>query len=90
MPIAEALADLRGTIDDIVLVEDTRMIEAMRLIHEHAGIVVEPSGAASLAALLDGAPQFRGRVVATVLCGGNLTPQQMRDWLGPQVPGFFT
>ena len=81
VPIAEALADLRGTIDDIVLVDDARMIEAMRLAHIHAGLVLEPSGAAGLAALLDAAPQLKGHVVATVLCGGNLTPQQMRDWL---------
>jgi len=83
VPVAEALADLRGTIDDIVLVEDARMIEAMRLAHVHTGIVLEPSGAAGLAALLDAAPSLHGHVAATVLCGGNLTAQQMGDWLGP-------
>jgi threonine dehydratase len=25
--------------------------------------------------------RFKGRIVATVLCGGNLTPQQVKEWL---------
>ena len=56
--------------------------EASRTIDPgHAGLVLEPSGAAGLAALLSHAGRFRGRTVATVLCGGNLTPEQMELWL---------
>ena len=81
VPIPEALDDLRNTVDDIVLVEDDRLIEGMRLAHRHLGLVLEPSGAAGIAALLAAAKRFHGRTVATILCGGNLTPEQMSAWL---------
>ena len=70
IPVPEALADLRGTVSDVVLVDDADMIRAMRLAHRHIGLVLEPSGAAGIAALLAHAERFRGRTVAVVLCGG--------------------
>ena len=75
------LADLAGTIADIVLVEDAAMVEGMTLAHRHLGLVLEPSGAAGFAAILADPGSFAGRTVATVLCGGNLTDEQMRQWL---------
>jgi threonine dehydratase len=74
---------LAGLIDDIVLVEDATMLAAMRLAHQELGLVLEPSGAVGLAALLADRARFRGRLVCTILCGGNLTPEQMRQWLNP-------
>jgi threonine dehydratase len=85
--IPEAVADMAGVVDDIVLTSDAALIRAMRLLHEHAGVVVEPAGAAGLAALLS-IPDLAGSSVATVLCGGNLTPEQIRAWLGPTEPTF--
>jgi threonine dehydratase len=81
-PIAEAVTDLIGLVDDFVLVEDDRMVSAMRLALNELGIVLEPSGAAGLAALLSSPAMCRGRLVATILTGGNLTAEQMRQWLG--------
>ena len=81
IPVAQALQDIRPVTDDIVLVEEHQIIDAMRLIHEHLGAVVEPSGAVGVAAILAHDRLRHGRV-ATILCGGNLTPQQMSDWLG--------
>ena len=46
-----------------------------------AHLVVEPSGAAGVAALLTYPERFRDRTVAVVLCAGNLTPEQMAAWL---------
>ncbi|WP_244447054.1 threonine/serine dehydratase [Hoeflea sp. BAL378] len=82
VPIAEAVEDMKGLVDDVHLVEDAALIEAMRLFHGRAGLVAEPSGAAGLAAILSRPELFRGRRVATILCGGNLTAEQMRTWLG--------
>lgn len=82
IPIPEALADISGIIDDIILVSDPSMIAAMRLAHRHLGLVLEPSGAVGISALLEHGARFRGKTVATVLCGGNLTPEQMQTWLG--------
>lgn len=81
IPIAEALDDLRGTIADIVAVSDPAMIEGMRLAHRHLGLVLEPSGAATLAAIQSDPARFRGARVAAILCGGNLTTDQMARWL---------
>src|SRR5678816_535232 len=80
-PFEEAVTDLAGLIDDVLLIPDSSLITAMRLAHKHLGLVLEPAGAAGLAALLDHREQFRGRLVATVLTGGNVSPENMREWL---------
>jgi threonine dehydratase len=81
VPVVEALSDLAGVVDDVLLVDDETMVEAMRLLFWRMGLVVEPAGAAGLAALLAHRERFAGALVATPLCGGNLTGQQTRRWL---------
>ncbi|HEX5817461.1 MAG TPA: pyridoxal-phosphate dependent enzyme [Gemmatimonadales bacterium] len=81
VPIPQALADMEGLVDDGVLVSDDSILAAMRLIHRHAGLVVEPSGAVGVAAILERPQDYRDRTASTILCGGNLTESQMRDWL---------
>ena len=78
---------MEGVIDDGILVKDASLIEAIRLAHEHLGIVLEPSGAAGLAAILENRDRFADQSVAVVLCGGNLTPEQMKLWLFVNIPG---
>lgn len=80
-PLPEALVILRSTIDDVLLVEDSSLIEAMRLVFRYEGLVVEPAGAAGLATILTYQEQFRGARVVIPLTGGNLTPEQVRQWL---------
>ncbi|MEO8705154.1 MAG: pyridoxal-phosphate dependent enzyme [Kofleriaceae bacterium] len=75
-PVAAAVADLRGLVDDIVLVDDAQLIAAMRALHAHAGIVVEPAGAAGVAAAL----AIGGPRIATVVTGGNVTHAQLAEW----------
>jgi len=58
-------------IDDVVLVDDAAMKRAMRALLDRAKLVTEPSGAVTVAALLDGAGSFPSPVVA-VLSGGNI------------------
>jgi len=81
VPVPEALADLRDLVDDALLVRDETIIRGMRLIHRHAGVVAEPSGAVGVAAMLDHPTLFRDRLVGTIVCGGNLTVEQMHEWL---------
>lgn len=81
IPVPEALEDLKGLVDDVLLVEDLTILEAMRLAHRHLGLVLEPSGAVGIAALLDNRQRFAGKRVATILCGSNLTLEQMKEWL---------
>jgi threonine dehydratase len=70
LPVDEAVATMRTCVDDIVLVSDVRMKVAMRLLFRHAGLAIEPSGAAGIAAIMD-APRSNAPVAA-VLCGGNV------------------
>lgn len=81
IPIPEALGDLSGTIDDVLLLQDAAMIEGMRLAQRHLGLVLEPSGAAGIAALLENRGRFESRTVATTLGGGNVTPEHAARWL---------
>jgi threonine dehydratase/peptide deformylase len=90
--VEASLDDMRDTVDDIVLVDDAQLIAAIRALHAHAGVVGEPAGVAGLAAVLDRqiARQIAvaGQSVATVICGGNLTREQMiaYDILGGGAP----
>jgi threonine dehydratase len=81
IPIPECVRDMEGVVDDGIFVQDASLIAAMRLAHEHLGIVLEPSGAAGLAAIMENPGRFADQTVAIVLCGGNLTPEQMNLWL---------
>jgi len=81
VPIEDALRDMDGLVDEAILVHEPAIVEAMRLVHRHAGIVTEPSGALGVAALIQNRDAFRGCLTGTILCGGNLTADQMKAWL---------
>ena len=81
VPVPEAVEIMAGTVDDVMLVSDASMLDWMRRVHTDTGLVVEPSAAAGLAAIAQGAAALEGKRVATILTGGNLTEQQMQDWL---------
>ncbi|MCC6540341.1 MAG: pyridoxal-phosphate dependent enzyme [Bryobacterales bacterium] len=83
VPVPEALADMRGLVDEIVTVKDSELLRAMRLVYEHLRLLIEPSAAAGLAAIAQPRAELAGARVATVLCGGNLTDEQVRDWIVP-------
>jgi threonine dehydratase len=80
-PFPEAVGDLTGVVDDVLLVEDEALVEAIRSAHRELGLVLEPAGAAGLAAVRSHADLFRSRLVATILSGGNATADQIGKWL---------
>ena len=59
-------------VDDIVTVADPAIVRAMRLIWERMKIVVEPSAAVPLAALVENRIDVRGMRIGMVLSGGNV------------------
>jgi threo-3-hydroxy-L-aspartate ammonia-lyase len=61
-------------LDDVVTVPDETIVEAMAFSFSRLKLVLEPSGAVPLAALLSGAVPAAGRRVAVVLSGGNIAP----------------
>ena len=80
LPIAVSVDDMRDTVDDLVEVDDAQLIDAMRAVHAHAGLVTEPAGVAGLAALLARKLDVAGQRIATVICGGNVTSEQLTDY----------
>lgn len=80
-PVPEALQAMQTTVDDIVQVSDEAILKAMKLIHQLAGIVVEPAGAVGLAAAMSDKDRFAKQLMATLLCGSNLTEKQIKEWL---------
>ena len=81
VPVAEAVGIMEKTVDDVILVSDDEMLAAMRSLFYDAGLLVEPAGAAGVAAIAQRREEFVGKRVATILTGGNLTEQQIRDWI---------
>ena len=73
-------------VDEVVLVSDAEIIEAARALH-NVGILVEPSGAAALAAVKAGKiGGIAGKKVAITLTGSNITPKEVYDQLTVQPP----
>ncbi len=80
-PIPEVLDDLLVVLDDVVLVGEDSIKAGMRAIYEHAGLVVEPSAALGIAAVLEQPERFAGRRVTTILCGSNVCPADFARWV---------
>jgi threonine dehydratase len=68
---------LRQWLDDFVLVCEEALKSATRLMIEKTRNLVEPAGAAALAAVLSAPGRFAGRRVAIVCSGGNISPAQL-------------
>ena len=68
---------LQNLLDDFVLVSEDALKDATRLMIEKTRNLVEPAGAAALAAVLSAPQRFAGRKVAIVCSGGNISPAQL-------------
>ena len=70
---------VRELVDDIVLVGEGVLEQAVVMLLEIEKTVVEGAGAAGLAALLAFPERFKGRHVGLILCGGNINPLMLAD-----------
>ncbi|MFJ9778801.1 pyridoxal-phosphate dependent enzyme [Amycolatopsis sp. NPDC101161] len=68
----------RNLVDDIALVSDDAVREAMRFAFERLKLVLEPSGATGLAALMDGQVAASGRI-GVIISGGNISPERFAE-----------
>jgi threonine dehydratase len=76
------LAHVQAFVDDIVIVEDADILDAMRVLMRRVRILPEPAGAAATAALLGGLLMTRpGEQVVAVVSGGNADPDLLRSLL---------
>lgn len=80
VPVPEALRDLENVVDDIVLVSDDAIKQALRLVHRHLNLLAEPAGVAGVAALLRHSSLARS-LVCTPITGGNVVQEQLHQWL---------
>jgi threonine dehydratase len=80
-------AHVERLVDDLVTVSDDEILDAVVCAFRELKLVLEPSGAAGIAAWLAGragavpGPGGAGGPVAIVLSGGNADPALYRDWL---------
>jgi threonine dehydratase len=81
-PIPAVLDDLLVVADDAVLVREASIVAGMRMLFDHAGLVVEPSAALGIAAILEDRDRFAGRHVVTIVCGSNVDADAYRRWVG--------
>jgi threonine dehydratase len=80
-PIPEVLEDLLVLIDDVALVREDSIKVGMRMLLEHAGLVVEPSAALGIAAVLEDPQRFAGQRVTTIVCGSNVGASDFARWV---------
>jgi len=71
-PGALTFSIIQNLVDDVVLVEDEAIINAVLLLMERCKMVVEGAGATGLAAMLSGAVSLKGKKVLVPLTGGNI------------------
>jgi len=74
-------AMVRELVDDIVLVSERSLEQAVSLLLQIEKSVVEGAGAAGLAALLEHPERFKGKTVGIVLCGGNIDTRLLANVL---------
>lgn len=62
----------RKYVSEIITVEETSIVAAMKLLFERMKLVVEPSAAVPLAVVLENKERFEGKTIGLILSGGNV------------------
>lgn len=70
---------IRRGVDEILLVDDTAIIRAIRLLWRTTHNMAEGAGAIALAALAGRRTEYAGQNVVTILCGGNLDSESLQQ-----------
>lgn len=78
IPLEENVRTIRELVDDIVLVTEEEMLQAMRRLLLDEGAVAEPAGAAATAAFLKSKQSYQKNKVALLVTGSNLTQDHLR------------
>ncbi len=79
-PISAVLDDLLAVADHVPLVDEPSILAGMRRLYRHAGLIVEPSAALGVAAILEDRARYKGKRVVTIICGSNVTPTDFERW----------
>jgi threo-3-hydroxy-L-aspartate ammonia-lyase len=76
----------RRLLDEVLVVSDEEIVAAMRFLFDRMKLVVEPSGAASIAGLLSGRLSLAGSKVGVVISGGNVDTARFVDLMNLAAP----
>jgi threonine dehydratase len=71
---------IQAHVTDILLVSEEEIKAALRLVYERMKIIIEPSCAVPLAAVLKNSHLFKGKKVGIILTGGNVDLSKFKDW----------
>ncbi len=71
---------IQAHVADILLVSEDEIKAALRLVYERMKIIIEPSCAVPLAAVLKNSDLFKGKKVGIILTGGNVDLSKFKDW----------
>jgi threonine dehydratase len=71
---------IQAHVADILLVSEDEIKAALRLVYERMKIIIEPSCAVPLAAVLKKPDLFKGKKVGIILTGGNVDLSKFKDW----------
>ena len=77
---------MQSLVDDVVLVSEEDMRQAMQLLLETGRLVAEGAGAAALAAVVNMRAELAGKRVGVIVSGGNVTPETLRRALCDDTP----
>ncbi|WP_407560071.1 threonine/serine dehydratase [Streptomyces sp. 184] len=77
VPVPAAVERMRGLVDDVVLVDDAQIREALRVVRDTVGLILEPSAALGVAAALH--HRFAGGTLATIVTGSNFSPELLAE-----------
>jgi threonine dehydratase len=72
-------AHVQALVDDVLTVSEREIETAVKWLFDHASIVAEPSGAASVAAVLRQRPAADG--IVAIISGGNVSPQDYAKYI---------
>ncbi|MHC5063066.1 MAG: threonine ammonia-lyase [Planctomycetota bacterium] len=84
--VAETLELMRGHVEEMLLVQEGELAQAMQLYAGKLRQIAEGAGAAALAGALQKGRSLAGKRIAVVLSGGNVDPRQLSLLLAGNLP----
>lgn len=76
---------IRKKVNQIIIVSEKEIVDAMRFIWERMKLVVEPSGACSLAGVLSGKIPIENKKVGVIISGGNIDLNEFFDLIKKKI-----
>jgi threonine dehydratase len=77
-------------VHEIITVDDAAIVAATKLVWERMKILIEPSSAVPLAALLQARDKFKGKPIGIILSGGNVDVEKISELYRYDNPAYNT